>query len=164
MFGFGRIRMLMLLVSGVLPLGAAAQEIQFNRDIRPILSDNCFRCHGPDKGQRKAKLRLDLREVALEREAFMPGKPEESELIRRIFSEDAEEVMPPPDTHKTLTPQQKELLKQWIASGAEYQPHWAYIKPIRPKVPKVENKGWVRNPIDAFVLAELEKRKIEPSP
>jgi hypothetical protein len=164
MFGFGRIGLAMLLISAALSLRAAEQEVQFNRDIRPILSDNCFRCHGPDKGQRKAKLRLDIREVALEREAFLPGKPDESELIKRIFSQDPEEMMPPPQANKVLTAQQKELLKKWIGSGAEYQPHWAYIKPTRRKIPVVQNRSWVRNPIDAFIRAELEKRKIEPSP
>jgi hypothetical protein len=144
------------------PISAATLE--YNRDVRPILSDNCFRCHGPDKGQRKAKLRLDQREVALEREAFVPGKPDESELVKRIFSADPEEVMPPPDSHKQLTGAQKELLKRWIAEGAEYQPHWAYIKPTRPPLPEVKNKAWVRAPIDAFILKELEARNIQPSP
>ena len=146
------------------PAGShAGMQIQFNRDIRPILSDNCFRCHGPDKSNRKAKLRLDQREAALESEAFAPGKPDESELIRRVFSADPEEMMPPPDSHKTLTQRQKELLKQWIAGGAEYQAHWAYIRPTRPAVPAVRRKEWVRSPIDAFILAELEKHSVEPS-
>src|SRR5687767_5215976 len=133
---------------------AQADPIQFNHDIRPILSDNCFRCHGPDKGIRKAKLRLDQREVALERGAIVPGKPEESELVTRIFSQDPEEAMPPKDSHKQLSAAQKDLLKRWIAEGAEYQPHWAYIKPTRPSVPTVKNQDWIRTPIDAFVLRE----------
>jgi mono/diheme cytochrome c family protein len=142
----------------------AAGKIQFNRDIRPILSDNCFRCHGPDKNHRKAKLRLDVREVALEREAFVPGKPAESELIRRINATNEDDVMPPPSAEKRLTPEQKQLLADWIAQGAEYQPHWAYITPGRPAVPEVKNRAWVRNPIDAFVLRELEARNLQPSP
>src|SRR6478672_8868152 len=103
----------------VLFLGAAScahattNQVQFNRDIRPILSENCYACHGPDKNQRKAKLRLDVREVALERKAIVPGKPAESKLVEHIFSTDPEEVMPPPKTQKTLTAAQKELLKQW---------------------------------------------------
>src|ERR1700751_4589636 len=98
-----------LLVLGALPSGIAAGTISYNRDIRPILSDNCFFCHGPDQKKRKAKLRLDVREEVIERKAFVPGAPEKSELIRRIFTNDADDVMPPPATHKTLTSVQKEL-------------------------------------------------------
>ena len=140
-------------------------KLEFNRDIRPILSDNCFRCHGPDKNQRKAKLRLDLREVALEKEAFVPGKPDESELIRRLNTTNLDDVMPPLEMNKTLTPAQKKTLHDWIAQGAEYQPHWAYITPTRPPVPEVRSqKSEKRNPIDAFVRAELDRREIKPSP
>ena len=153
-----------LLLFLALSLPARADKVQYNRDVRPILSDNCFRCHGPDKSNRKAKLRLDQREVALEREAFVPGKPDESELVTRIFSRDPEEAMPPADSHKRLTAAQKDLLKRWVAEGAEYQPHWAYIKPTRPPLPAVRNKGWVRTPIDAFILKELEAHNIQPSP
>ena len=164
MFRFGLFGLVTLLVCGRLSLPAADPEVRFNRDIRPILSDNCFPCHGPDKSNRKAKLRLDLHEAALEREAFVPGKPDESELITRVFSKDSEEVMPPPDSNKRLSLQEQNLLKKWIASGAEYEPHWAYIKPLRPEIPTVRNDKWVRNPIDAFILAELEERNIQPSP
>lgn len=143
---------------------ARGQKIEFNRDIRPILSDNCFRCHGPDKGHRKAKLRLDDRSVAVEQGVIVPGKPDESELVARIFASDPEDRMPPADSHKQLTNAQKGLLKRWIAEGAEYQPHWAYLKPTRPPLPAVKNKAWVRTPVDAFILHELEARKIEPSP
>jgi len=140
-------------------------KIEFNRDVRPILSENCFRCHGPDKNQRKAKLRLDVREVALEREAFVPGKPDDSELVRRIFTSDPDDVMPKPSSQKTLTAAQKDLLRRWIAEGAEYQPHWAYITPTRPAVPKLRNpKSEIRNPIDAFVRQALETRGIQLSP
>ena len=144
--------------------GAATSPVQFNRDVRPILSENCYACHGPDKNQRKAKLRLDVREVALEREAFVPGKPDESELVRRIFTTDTDDLMPPPKSHKKLTAKQKETLKQWIAAGAEYEPHWAYIKPHRLPAPTTKNTQWVRNPIDAFVLHALEAKKLRPSP
>jgi hypothetical protein len=143
--------------------GAATNQIQFNRDIRPILSENCFACHGHDKNQRKAKLRLDVRDVALEKEAIVPGKPEASKLVEHIFSTDADEIMPPPKTHKTLTAAQKEMLKQWIVAGAEYEPNWAYIKPKRVAPPETKNSQWVRNPIDAFILHTLESKNIKPS-
>jgi hypothetical protein len=139
-------------------------KLQFNRDIRPIFSDNCFACHGPDKGNRKAKLRLDVREVALEKEAFVPGKPEKSELIRRIYTDDPDDHMPPPESRHKLAEAEKAKLKQWIAEGAEYQSHWAYITPIRPQVPTVANSKWTKNPIDNFVLHKLEAQKISPVP
>jgi hypothetical protein len=144
--------------------GRTAPPVEFNRDIRPILSENCFYCHGPDKNQRKAKLRLDDRAIALAKGAIVPGKPDESELVSRIFSTVADEQMPPPETHKKLTPAQKATLKRWIAEGAEYQPHWAYITPKRPPLPAVKDAGWVRDPIDAFILAGLEEKKVKPSP
>src|SRR5271157_2648872 len=131
-------------------------RVEFNRDIRPILWENCYTCHGPDKNRRKPKLRLDERASAVGTQAIVPGKPDESELVARVFEEDAEQVMPRPATHKTLTPAQKELLKQWIAQGAEYQAHWAYVSPQRPSIPTVRNTNWVRNPIDAFILSALE--------
>lgn len=143
---------------------ANAGRLEYNRDVRPILSENCFPCHGPDKNQRKAKLRLDIREAALEKKAFVPGKPDDSELVKRIFTSQQDDLMPPPDSHKELAPAQKELLKRWIAEGAEYQPHWAYIKPVRPAVPAVKNVGWIKDPIDAFILHDLEAKKLTPSP
>src|SRR5436309_494449 len=143
---------LLLLAATDLGAQAATNGIEFNRDVRPILSENCFACHGHDKNQRKAKLRLDDREVALEREAIVPGKPDASKLIQHIFSTDPDEIMPPPKTHKMLTAAQKDLLKRWIAAGAEYEPHWAYIKPKRFAVPETRDKKWPHNPIDSFVL------------
>ena len=113
-------------------------RVEFNRDIRPILSENCYACHGPDKNKRKAKLRLDDRASAVSIQAIVPGKPDESGLVERMLSDDAEQVMPPPASHKTLTPAQKDLLKRWIAQGAEYQAHWAYVPPERHPVPTVE--------------------------
>src|SRR6266536_3402006 len=110
---FRRILTTPFLLVSVFAASAATNEIQFNRDIRPILSENCSACHGHDKNQRKAKLRLDIREVAIEREAIVPGKPEQSKLVEHIFSTDPDEIMPPPKTHKTLTQAQKELLKNW---------------------------------------------------
>ena len=142
----------------------AAGAIQFNRDILPILSENCFACHGPDAGKRAAELRLDQRDSAIAKAAFVPGKPDESEMILRIFSTDPDAVMPTPDSHKSLTPQQKELLKAWIAEGAEYQGHWSFIEPTKPELPQVRNNAWIRNPIDRFVLAEIERKGLEPSP
>ncbi len=143
---------------------AASAPLSFNRDIRPILSDQCFRCHGADKSSRKGKMRLDLREEALAKEAFVPGKPDESELVKRIYTTNEDDVMPPADSHKTLTVAQKDLLKRWIAEGANYEPHWSFIKPVRPELPKVSERNWVNNPIDTFVLATLEGKKIKPSP
>src|SRR5205823_11394752 len=129
------------------------------RDVRPILSQHCFKCHGPDDTARKAKLRLDTREAALAGgrsgdPAVVPGKPGESELVRRISSDDETEVMPPPVARKPLTAAQKEILKQWVAAGAEYAPHWAFAKPQRPPVPTLRSASRlnIRNPIDAFVL------------
>ena len=142
----------------------AGDRLEFNRDIRPILSDNCFSCHGPDKAHRGADLRLDVRESAVDLEAIVPGKPDESTAIARIFSDDKAEVMPPPKANKTLTAQQKETLRRWIAEGAEYQTHWAYVAPRRPDPPAVSRPDWVRNPIDAFILAGLDGHKVAPSP
>ncbi|HZR17273.1 MAG TPA: PSD1 and planctomycete cytochrome C domain-containing protein [Verrucomicrobiae bacterium] len=142
---------------------ATRTKIEFNRDIRPIITENCYACHGPDKNQRKAKLRLDVREIALERGAIVPGKPAESKLVEHIFASDPDELMPPAKSRKVLTEAQKELLRQWIADGAEYEPHWAYIPLKRPAVPQPANAAWARNPIDAFILATLEGKSIRPS-
>lgn len=146
---------------------SGSKMIHYNRDIRPIISENCFACHGPDSAARKASLRLDRSEDAIAKRkgdpAIVPGKPEKSALVARIFAEDPDDVMPPPKSHKTLTQQQKELLRQWIAEGAEYELHWAYIAPERPALPKVQNTGWIRNPIDNFILSRLEKEKLQPA-
>ncbi len=146
------------------PALAATNQIRFNRDIRPILSENCYACHGPDKNQRKAKLRLDVRDVAVEREAIVPGNPDQSKLVEHVFSADPDEIMPPPKSRKALTATQKELLKNWIAAGAEYEPHWAYIHPRRPAIPPTKHPEWARNPIDAFILNSLETKNIRPAP
>jgi hypothetical protein len=143
-------------------------RIAYNRDILPILSDNCFACHGPDAKKREAELRLDVREDAVrlrdDHYAIQPGKPQASELIHRITSQDDDQRMPPAASNKKLTEAQKELLRRWIAEGAEYQPHWAYIVPKRPEVPKLASTAVVRNPIDAFIQQALEKRDVKPSP
>ena len=120
-------------------LSAQDGPIVYNRDIRPILADNCFACHGPDSASRKGDLRLDRPDAAASMKAIIAGKPGESGVIHRIMSKDPEEVMPPPATKKVLTARQKELLHKWIAAGAEYQPHWSFIPPVRPAVPKVKN-------------------------
>ncbi len=141
----------------------AADRLEYNRDIRPILAENCFACHGPDSAARKAKLRLDLREEAIRSEAVVPGKPEASAAILRILSDDAKKIMPPAKSRKTLTAAQKDVLRRWVAAGAEYQAHWSFIAPVRPPLPAVKDAGWVRNPIDRFILAELEKRGLKPA-
>ncbi len=142
-------------------------KVQFNRDIQPIFSDICFKCHGPDAKARKAKLRLDVREDALrERDGkfpIVPGNSAKSEAYRRLMTTDPDDLMPPPASNKKLTKRQIELIRRWIDQGAEYQPHWAYIPPKRAELPKVKDKSWVRNPIDSFILSELEARNIQPS-
>jgi mono/diheme cytochrome c family protein len=143
---------------------ADSGKLQYNRDIRPILVDHCFACHGADSAARKADLRLDQREAAIDSGVIKPGSPSESSLIDRIMATDPDEVMPPPATKKTLKPEQKELLKRWISEGAEYEPHWSFIELERPAIPEVKNKAWVRNPIDAFILAKLESLGLEPAP
>lgn len=122
-----------VILAGLMTLPASA-EISFNRDIRPILSDNCFYCHGNDPSHRKAKLRLDRREDALQKNAFVAGKPEESELVKRLLTTDPDEVMPPPDSHKTLGKAQKDLLAQWIREGAHYEPHWSFAPPLKATI------------------------------
>ncbi len=150
-----------------LVIGAESEtgaKLEFNRQIRPILSENCFPCHGPDKNHRKGKLRLDDRAVALEKEAIKPGHPDASNLVKRIYTTNEDDMMPPPEANKRLTPAQKDLLKRWIAEGAEYQPHWSYIKPARAALPVTRNPAWVRNAVDAFILHDLEEKNLAPSP
>jgi hypothetical protein len=142
----------------------AGDRLEYNRDVRPILAENCFACHGPDSASRKAGLRLDRRDDAVKSGAFVPGKPGESALVERILADDPSHVMPPRKTKKKLSAAQKETLKRWIAEGAEYQPHWSFIAPKRSPLPAVKNTGWVRNPLDYFVLAELEKKGLQPAP
>jgi hypothetical protein len=143
---------------------AAEKKIEYNRDVRPILAENCFACHGADSAARKADLRLDRRDDAIAAEAVVPGDVDKSALIERIFSDNKAHVMPPRKTKKTLTAAQKETLKRWIAAGAEYQAHWSFLAPKRPPLPTVQKTSWVRNPIDRFILAELEKRGLQPAP
>ena len=145
----------------------APAEVLFNRDVRPILADACFHCHGPDPGSRKAGLRLDTREGLFgKREAGVPvvaGRPEAGSLMARLQSVDPDEVMPPPEAHRQLKPAEVSLIRQWIAQGAPWQPHWSLVAATRPELPKVKASAWVRNPIDRFVLAKLEQAGLEPA-
>lgn len=150
-------------------LAGTPESVQFNRDIRPILSDNCFQCHGPDHAQRKANLRLDVETSAkgeLEdgQRAIVPGRLADSELYRRITSGDTESHMPPPTSGKKLSLAQIELISRWIDQGARWEKHWAFIAPRRPALPAAHRAEWIRNPIDAFVLARLEREGLAPSP
>ncbi len=151
-----------------LPNGRVLAEdaIEFNRDIRPILASNCFDCHGFDAKHRKADLRLDTFEGATADHdgsaALMPGDVSKSELWNRIVSDDVDVVMPPPASKKTLTDAQKDLLRRWIEQGGKYQKHWAFEPPVASPVPEVHDVQWVRNPVDAFILKELENRKLTP--
>jgi mono/diheme cytochrome c family protein len=153
----------------VLRAGAAETKVLYDRDIRPILADNCYACHGPDAQQRKAKLRLDTKEgafAALRDGSFalVPGKPDESQLLERISSSKPSHVMPPPKTGKHLTMAQMDLIRRWIAQGAPWSTHWAFTQPARPTIPTVHDPAWQRNPIDAFILARLEREGLQPSP
>jgi hypothetical protein len=138
--------------------------VSFSRDVLPILSENCLICHGPDVKARKADLRLDVKESALRTKEpiIVPRKSTESELIRRIQSADADEMMPPPKSGRKLRPRQKETLRRWVDQGARWGKHWAFEPPLRTDPPRVKNATWVRNPIDAFVLARLEEEGLSP--
>lgn len=147
----------------------ARPAVDFNREVRPILSANCLKCHGIDDGSRKGKLRLDVRETATApaksgERAIVPGKPDESELVRRILTTDEDDVMPPPSQRAVLTDAQKQTLKQWIAEGANYATHWAFVPPVQAGLPAVKLASWSRNPIDVFVFARLEAEGLHPSP
>jgi len=149
---------------------AISAKIEFNRDIRPIFSDTCFQCHGPDEKQRKSKLRLDLRADAMKPAksgavAIVPGRPDKSEIIARVLAESEDDLMPPAKLHKPLTKQQKEVLRQWVAEGAEYQGHWAFLPPVRPPAPQpADFRSPIRNDVDAFIIARLKKEGMHPSP
>jgi mono/diheme cytochrome c family protein len=153
------------------PVQAAQPDapVNYNHDIRPILSNNCYKCHGPDAEERKAGLRLDNRTAALTptesgRKVILPGKPDASLLIRRINSNKPDFIMPPPDSNKKLTAAEKELLKRWIAQGAQYQELWSFVPPRRPSLPNVVHSGWPRNGVDYFILSRLEAEGLQPSP
>jgi hypothetical protein len=146
--------------------GAAVPD--FNRDVRPILSENCFQCHGQDPAKREGKLRLDERAGATAVRdgiaAIVPGRPDESELLRRLASREASEVMPPPESHKRVTPAQAETLRRWIAGGAPYAAHWAFVPPERPPLPARTAAAAALHPIDVFVRARLAAEGLAPAP
>jgi len=140
------------------------RPLDFNRDIRPILAENCFYCHGQDGQKREADLRLDDRAAAIAAGAIVPGDAGASTMLERIHSTDPDVLMPPPTSNRRLSDHQKQLLDRWIKAGAEYQPHWAFTPPVRPAPPAVQRADWVRNEIDRFVLAKLEAAGLAPSP
>jgi hypothetical protein len=164
----------MIFVTRCLPLFAgmaccaSAETVSFNREIRPILSDNCYACHGFDPKTREAGLRLDTFEGATADNggvtAIVPGDVEKSALWHRIHSTDPDEVMPPPKTHKTISAEQKAKLRKWIEQGAPYERHWSLVPPAAAAIPAVKQTEWPRNPIDHFVLAQLEEKGLKPSP
>jgi Protein of unknown function (DUF1549)/Planctomycete cytochrome C len=169
---FGILGLLALALGNAAPASAAtsiAGPIDFNRDIKPILSDACFACHGPDEKERKASLRLDVRDGVFRpaKSGAIPVVPKDlhkSELIRRLTTTDEDDRMPPAKATKQLSQAQVALLQRWVAEGAEWKGHWAYLKPERPAVPAVKNQAWVRTDVDRFVLARLDKDGITPSP
>ncbi len=167
MFTKRLLQALLIVVAILSRLGLASasdtDSIDFRRDIRPILSDNCFACHGPDEEHRESGLRLDQAESAME-SSIVSGDAEASELIARLTTDDDDLLMPPADTGKRLTSDQVELLRRWIDQGAVFDGHWAFTAPQRPVVPQVEQADWVRNPIDAFVLDRIEAAELKPSP
>jgi hypothetical protein len=140
-------------------MSRGGDAVSFNRDIRPILAEHCYQCHGPDAAKRKASLRLDHEGAKV----IVPGKPDESVLVRRITSKDPEERMPPPAAARDLSAAQIETLKRWVADGAKWEKHWAFIPPARPDLPLVNDANWARNPIDRFILARLDRAGLKPS-
>src|SRR2546427_2449298 len=162
-----RLAMVMLVLGS--PAIAAQKDIDFNRDIRPILSDHCYACHGPDENKRKAGLRLDRPEEALKtlksgNRAIVPGDVEKSTLVQRLTCRDPDEVMPPPKEGKPLRAEQAALLIRWVKEGAPRKNHWSLIVPERPTLPEVHEKNWPRNEIDYFILERLEKEGLKPAP
>lgn len=150
-------------------VAVADETISFHRDIKPILSNRCFRCHGPDPNQRKGGsegLRLDNFEGATAdlggHAAIAPSNPSKSELVRRINSTDPDEAMPPKSAGPRLTPRETELLTRWITQGAKYTMHWSYQPPLRPALPNVKDSAWPRNEIDRFILSRLESEGLRP--
>ena len=146
------------------PSAADSRPLDFNRDIRPILSENCFYCHGQDGQKREADLRLDDRAAAIEAGAIVPGDSGASTMLERIHSTDPDVQMPPPNSNRRLSDDQKKIVDRWIKEGAEYEPHWAFTAPVRPVPPEVKQAAWVRNEIDRFVLAKIEAAGLVPAP
>jgi hypothetical protein len=159
------------LTASLLSLRADAGDVQYRRDIRPLLSDRCFLCHGPDKGTREADLRLDTKQGAFaplasdaKAVAIKPGAPDESEVFKRIASADPDERMPPPESKLSLKPAEIELIRQWIAQGARYEDHWAFVPPQKAPLPASQSDPWVKNEVDAFVLDRMREQRLTPSP
>lgn len=147
------------------PSAALPAKVDFNRDVRPILADNCYQCHGPDKNQRKRGLRLDTKEGIFGKPgAVVPGSSRQSAVYQRLVSDDKKERMPQAKSNKTLTPRQIEIVKNWIDQGAEYRGHWAYVTPARVEPPAVDPRGFVRNAVDDFILARLEELGLPHAP
>jgi len=154
-------------VAGASAAPAPKAAVDFNREVLPILSENCFQCHGPDEKSREAKLRLDTRDGLLrtQKPVVIPGKAAQSELFKRLVTKDADDVMPPPKSKKTLTPAQIDIVRRWIDGGANYATHWAFTPPVRPAVPAIANRqSPIGNPLDAFIAARLAKEGLRPSP
>jgi hypothetical protein len=150
-------------------IAQAQAEPDFTRDVRPIIARHCLKCHGPDDQARKGNLRLDVRQMALAKVksggfAIVPGDTSKGTLLHRIFSADEDEVMPPPVTKNPLSNEEKATLKRWIAAGAKYKDHWAFVAPVQAALPDVKQSDWPKNPIDRFVLARLEAEGLHPSP
>lgn len=157
------------LLLGLSPVFGAEAPLTFNRDVRPILADACFHCHGPDSVTRKADLRLDTEAGFFGKDGgaeavVIPGKPEESSLYDRLVTDNPDDLMPPPDSHKELKPEEIEIVRRWITEGAKWQPHWSFIRPENPAEPEVSNPGWISNPIDRFILAGLDRAGLAPAP
>lgn len=161
-------RFFAVVLSSVVPLTAesllAEEGVDFNRDVRPVLSSKCYPCHGPDESHREADLRLDVRSEAIDFGAIVPGDAADSEIIRRVLSDDPEEIMPPPQANDSLTSEEKATLRRWVDSGADYQKHWSFVRPSRPDVPNVEAANWAKNAVDHFVLSRLDREGLAPSP
>ena len=151
------------------PAATGAGPVDFNRDVRPILSDRCYACHGPDATSLKGGLRLDLREQATApaesgATAIVPGQPDDSEMVRRLAPADPDDLMPPADSHKSVSPKEQAVLRRWIAEGAVYKDHWAFLPPVDTDPPAAADPLWNDHPIDRFVFAELDRHALRPSP
>jgi hypothetical protein len=160
---------LLVALLGLSTSSQAASGIEFNKDVRPLLADACFHCHGPDPGTRKAGLRLDTEAGFFtskdgEPPTVIKGQPDKSSLYQRLISIDADEIMPPPESHKTLKPAEIAKVKAWIEQGAPWQPHWSLIAPQKAPLPTVKNSAWVKTPVDRFILAKLEATGLKPAP
>ncbi|MCR9119291.1 MAG: DUF1549 domain-containing protein, partial [bacterium] len=161
------LRCALLIAIAVIGNIASAAEptkpVDFNREVRPILADHCFACHGPAEAGRKADLRLDLREAAIEFGAITPGETDESELVKRILSHDEDEIMPPHESKKPLSDAQKSTLVRWVEQGAPYAKHWSFESPQKP-LPPTNDEKWGHNPIDRFVFEKLHSAGLHPMP